>query len=142
MSLKLSVGLTHKRNMRELHGSADMRKMIAEINQAYAPALILLDGTEVFTDGGPSQGTLKHAGVILAGTDRVAVDAVGLAVLRDLGSNAAIMNTPIFRQEQIARAVELGLGVGNPRAIEIVTDDPVSRAYADRLGAILAAEPV
>jgi uncharacterized protein (DUF362 family) len=138
MSLKLSVGLTNKRNMRELHGSPDMRKLIAEINQAYAPALILMDGTDAFTDGGPSHGTLKHAGVILAGTDRVAIDAVGVAVLKDLGSNAAIMDTPIFRQEQIARAVELGLGVGRAREIEIVADDPASRRYGDRLTEILA----
>jgi len=138
LSLKLAVGLTHKRFMRELHSSADMRKMIAEINQAFSPALIVLDGTDAFTDGGPSYGTLKHAGVILAGTDRVAIDAVGLAVLKDLGSNAAIMDTPIFRQEQIARAVELGLGVGTPQAIELVTDDLVSRRYGQRLTDLLA----
>ncbi len=141
MSLKLSVGLTNKRNMRELHGSVrSMRKMIAEINQAYRPALILMDGTDVFTDGGPSHGTLKHAGVVLAGTDRVAMDAVGLAVLKDLGSNRAIMDTPIFRQEQIARAVELGLGIRAPEGIQLVTNDAVSRAYADRLQIILNRE--
>lgn len=141
MSLKLSVGLTHKRHMAELHGSLrSMRKMIAEINQAYRPALILMDGTDVFTDGGPSHGNLKHAGVVVAGTDRVAIDAVGLAVLKDLGSNRAIMGTPIFRQEQIARAVELGLGIGGPEGIQWVTSDPTSRAYAGRLQSILERE--
>lgn len=87
-----------------------------------------------------SSGTLKHAGVVLAGTDRIAVDAAGLAVLKDLGSNRAIMDTPIFRQEQIARAVELGLGVSGPAGIELVADDAESRAYAGRLRAILARE--
>lgn len=141
LSLKLSVGLTHKHHMAELHGSfRSQRKMIAELNQAYRPALILMDGTDVFTDGGPSSGTLKHAGVVLAGTDRIAVDAAGLAVLKDLGSNRAIMDTPIFRQEQIARAVELGLGVSGPAGIELVADDAESRAYAGRLRAILARE--
>jgi len=141
MSLKLSVGLTHKRHMAELHGSfRSMRKMIAEINQAYRPSLILMDGTDVFTDGGPSSGTLRHAGVIVAGTDRVAVDAVGLAVLKDLGSNRAIMGTPVFRHEQIARAVELGLGIAGPAGIEWVTGDPASRAYAGRLQSILERE--
>jgi len=133
LSLKLSVGVTHKRNMREMHSSPHMRRMIAEINQAYTPHLILLDGTEAFTDGGPSRGTRKHPGVILAGTDRVAVDAVGLAVLKAVGSNRAIMDTPIFAQEQIARAVELGLGVPLPERIELVTADPASRTYAARL---------
>lgn len=138
MSLKLSVGITHKRNMGELHGSArNMRKMIAEINQVYQPALILMDGMEVFTDGGPMSGELKRADVIIAGTDRIAIDAVGLAVLKELGSNRQIMQTKIFAQEQIARAVELGLGVSHPEDIEFLTDDPVSSRYARRLQEIL-----
>ena len=39
---------------------------------------------------------------------------------------------------QIARAVELGLGAPGAEAIELVTGDAESRAYADRLKAILA----
>jgi uncharacterized protein (DUF362 family) len=138
MSLKLSVGAVHKKNMSELHTSLlSMRKMIAEINCAYIPALILLDGIEAFTDGGPMTGTRKPANVLLAGTDRIAIDAVGLAVLKDIGSNNAIMGKKIFEQEQIARAVELGLGVTRAEDVEIVTGDEVSKEYADRLTSIL-----
>ena len=141
MSLKLSVGITHKRNMIELHASLfSMRKMIAEINQVYAPGLILMDGLEVFTDGGPAHGTLKKPDLMIAGTDRIAVDAVGLAVLKELGSNKKIMRTKIFEQEQIARAVELGLGVSSPTDIEIVTDDKQSRRYGEKLTGMLAKE--
>ncbi len=67
------------------------------------------------------------------------MDAVGLAVLKELGSNAAIMDTPIFAQEQMARAVELGLGVSGPGGIELVTDDPASAGYAAALRPILDA---
>ncbi len=138
MSLKLSVGITHKRNMTELHSSfRSMRKMIAEINQAYSPSLIVLDGIEAFVDGGPMTGKLKRADVILAGTDRIAVDAVGLAVLKDLGSNEAIMGRKIFEQEQIRRAVELGLGVSRPEDIELVGGDDEGRSYANKLKGIL-----
>lgn len=141
LSLKLAVGMTHKHHMRELHASfRSMRKMIAEINTAYRPGLILMDGIEVFTDGGPSRGTLKHAGVILASADRVAIDAVGLCVLKEQGSKADIMETPVFRQEQIARAVELGLGIDGPAGIRLVTGDGPSRAYAERLQGILDRE--
>lgn len=138
MSLKLAVGLTHKGNMTELHASfRSMRKMIAEINQAYAPSLILLDGIEAFVDGGPARGTRKTANVILAGTDRIAVDAVGLAILKELGSNKAVMEKRIFDQEQISRAVELGLGVSRPGNIEILSDDANGRNYAEKLTGIL-----
>jgi uncharacterized protein (DUF362 family) len=138
MSLKLSVGLTSKRNMTELHASfLSMRKMISEINQAYTPSLILLDGLEAFVDGGPGKGTRKRGDVIIAGNDRIAIDAVGLAVLKELGSNKAVMDKRIFEQEQIARAAELGLGVSRPEDIEIVTDDVDGRQYAERLRKIL-----
>lgn len=138
MSLKLSVGITHKDNMTELHASfLSIRKMIAEINQAYKPSLILLDGIEAFVDGGPANGIRKRADVMLAGTDRIAIDAVGLAVLKELGSNRAIMEKKIFEQEQIARAAELGLGVERPEDIEILTDDKTSKRYAERITDIL-----
>jgi uncharacterized protein (DUF362 family) len=140
MSIKLAVGTTNKSLMRELHGARQthMRRMIAEVHQAFKPHLIVMDGVDVFVDGGPSQGKLVKGGVIIAGTDRIAVDAVGLAVLKNLGSNDAIMSPKIFEQEQIQRAVELGLGITSPNDIEIVTGDPVSRSYADTLKAILA----
>lgn len=138
MSLKLSVGVVHKRNMTELHSSfRSMRKMIAEINQVYSPSLILLDAIEAFVDGGPMEGQRKRADVMVAGTDRIAIDAVGLAILKDLGSNDAIMGRKIFEQEQMSRAVELGLGVGGPEDIEIVTGDAASRTYAEKLKEIL-----
>jgi uncharacterized protein (DUF362 family) len=138
MSLKLSVGITHKKNMRELHTSFfSMKKMIAEINQAYTPSLILLDGIEAFVDGGPAKGTKKMGNVLVAGTDRIAIDAAGLAILKELGSNKDIMGRKIFEQEQIARAVELGLGITNPAEIEIITDDGESKKYAERVTGIL-----
>lgn len=137
MSLKLSVGITHKRNMAELHSSPYQRRMIAEINQAYSPSLIVVDGIETFVDGGPMSGKLRKADVMLAGADRVAVDAVGVAVLKELGSNSAIMGRRIFGQEQIARAAELGLGAAGPEDIEIVAEGGESESYARRLTDIL-----
>lgn len=75
--------------------------------------------------------------MIIAGTDRIAIDAVGLAILKDLGSNRVIMETKIFEQEQIARAVELWLGVARPEDIELVADDDEGRRHAASLAAIL-----
>jgi len=140
MSLKLAVGTTPKSLMRELHGAREthMRRMIAEINLAFKPQIIVLDGVEAFVDGGPSTGKKADAGVFLAGTDRVAVDAVGLAVLKDLGANEAVMSKKIFEQEQIQRAVELGLGVDTPGHIDIVAGDAAAKAYAEKLRVLLA----
>ena len=144
MSLKNSVGLAAKwvtgeshDYMRELHGSPHQRRMIAEVNTAYQPDLILLDGVEAFVDGGPARGKRVEAQVIPASTDRVAIDAVGVAILRYFGTTPAISQGAIFQQEQIARAVELGLGVDGPEKIELITDDPDSEAYATQIQEIL-----
>ena len=143
LSLKLGVGVVPTSRhgfgyMSELHGSPHQRKLIAEINQPFAPALVVLDGVEAFVDGGPANGTRKMGNVFLASTDRVAIDATGVAVLKHLGSNAAIMNRNIFDQEQIARAAELGLGAASPDEIDLVAADEKSEAYRDRIAGILA----
>jgi uncharacterized protein (DUF362 family) len=140
LSLKNSVGLAAKRipgqdynYMTELHGSTHQRRMIAEINAAYRPDLVVLDGVEAFVEGGPDRGKRVQANVILAGTDRVAIDAVGVAILRHFGTTPAVSQGPIFEQEQLARAVELGLGVAEPRQIELVTGDRASAAFARQI---------
>ncbi len=140
LSLKLSVGMTPKGLMRELHSQRQgpMRKMIAEINLGYAPQLIVLDGVEAFTDGGPSRGTRKAGNVFLAGTDRVAIDAVGVAILKELGSNETIMGRKIFEHDQIQRAAELGLGISSVDQIKLVTPDKASKEYAQKIESILA----
>jgi uncharacterized protein (DUF362 family) len=145
LSLKLAVGMVPgglgKEGgytfMKELHSSPYQRQMIAEINTAFKPDLIVLDGVEAFVDGGPHKGTRKEAGVILAGNDRIAIDAVGVAVLRMLGTTPEVSRGRIFEQDQIRRAVELGLGVNSPDQIQIVTDDAESKTMAEKLGNIL-----
>jgi uncharacterized protein (DUF362 family) len=140
LSLKNSVGLVGKHMgsggynyMTELHGSPSQRLMIAEANAVYNPTLILLDGVEAFIDQGPDRGTKVWGEAILAGNDRVAIDAAGLAILRHLGYNGVAAGGPIFAQEQIARAVELGLGIDGAQKIQFLTDDPDSASYAEQI---------
>ena len=116
--------------MRELHYSSYQRQMIAEINMAYKPSLIVMDGVDAFVTGGPAKGKKVESDVILAGMDPVAIDAVGVAILRLFGTTQEVSQGAIFDQAQIARAVELGLGVKDPTRIRFITSDPDSQAYA------------
>jgi len=141
LSLKNSVGLVPLKGypyMDELHSSPYQRQMIAEINTAYSPDLVVLDGVEAFVAGGPDRGTKVEAGMMLAGTDRVAIDAVGVAILRLLGTTPEVSRGRIFEQEQIARAAELGLGVSSAKQIQLVTGDAGSDAFAARVRDMLA----
>ena len=84
-----------------------------------------------------SDGKKVASEVILAGTDRIAIDAVGVALLRHFGTTPEVEKGKIFEQEQIARAVELGIGVASPEQIEFVTDDAASSDYAKKIRAVL-----
>lgn len=99
--------------------------------------MVVMDGLEAFTDGGPESGTLVKPQVMVLGTDRVAVDAVGVAILRMHGGNPIISRGRVFEQEQIARAVQLGLGAKGPEQVDLVTDDPESRKLAEKVRQVL-----
>lgn len=136
LSLKNATALVPREGynyMKELHSSANQRKMIAEINSVYHWDMVILDGILAFTDGGPSHGTLKEANVFLAGTDKIAIDAVGVAMLRILGTTEEVSSRPIFEQEQIARAVELGIGISSPDEIKFLTDSKESEQLVESI---------
>ena len=143
MSLKLHVGVVPGGRqgfpyMKHLHDSPHQRLMIAEINQAFRPALVLLDGLEAFVSGGPMEGRRAKAGIFLASAgDRVALDAVAVAMLKHLGATPEIMGRPVFAQEQIKRAAELGLGAASAAGIAISAPDSAGLQLAQSLGDIL-----
>jgi len=143
MSLKLHVGVVPTfrhgfKYMKELHQSPYQQEMIAEINEPFSPDIVLLDGIEAFVDGGPATGKKVTGNVFLVAGDRVALDAVGIAILKHLGSNDAIMQKNIFEQKQIARAAELGIGAASPSEIELVAANEKSVKYRNEVNAILS----
>ena len=138
MSLKVTTGMVAGSNMRELHSSNHIREMIAEMNVAYRPKLIVMDGVEAFVDGGPMTGTRWQANLTFASDDRVAIDAVGVAALKMHGTTKSIESKRIFEQDQIRRAVELGIGVPSPEDIDLVPVDEASAEVVGKLRDILS----
>lgn len=143
MSLKNSVGLVARKRpgdhydfMHELHGSPFQRLMIAEINAAYPVDFVIMDAAEAFIDGGPDKGTGVAPGLMLASSDRVAVDAAGVAILREFG-NTTLAKEPVFELDQIRRAGELGVGAGAVSAMELAPLDEQGREMAGRIEAVL-----
>jgi len=129
MSLKNAVGAVAKLDpktgynyMSELHRSKLQRTLIAEISEAFRSDLIIMDG-----------------GVIIVGVDPVAVDAVGVAILRMYGTTPEVSKGKIFDQEQIRRAAELGIGIASPNQIDIVPIGPGAQEFAERVRKELAA---
>ena len=71
--------------------------------------------------------------VVLAATDRVALDAVGVAVLRHYGTTQEVEAGPIFKQVQLARAIELGLGARSLKDIKLVPLDEPSEKLSEEI---------
>lgn len=144
MSLKNSIGLvaaqpqgTSYDYMRELHTSPYQRLMIAEINKFYKTDIVLMDAALGFVSGGPEQGVLIEPGLLLASMDRVAIDAVGVALLRHYGTTPEVMRGRIFEQEQIARAARIGVGVDSSEKIDLVPLDEHSQKAAEIIRNVL-----
>ena len=115
LSMKCSVGMVAKRvpggiydYMWELHGSPFQRQMIAEINNHYKVDIAVMDGIKAFVTGGPESGDLVEPGLLLASRDRVALDAVGVSILKLYGAKGKVGEADVFEQDQIKRAAELG----------------------------------
>jgi uncharacterized protein (DUF362 family) len=76
---------------------------------------------------------------MLAGSDRVAIDSVGVAILRTYSTTADVARGPIAGLEQISRAAQLGVGTANPEKIELVPldsgADHISKKIRDQLTA-------
>jgi uncharacterized protein (DUF362 family) len=123
--------------MNELHSSPRQRSMIAEINQFLRSDLIVMDATAGFASGGPDKGKLIRPELIIAGKDRVAIDAVGVALLRSFGTVPDVMNGRIFDLEQIQRAAGLAIGVSSAKAINLIPLDDAAEVMAQKIQAQL-----
>ncbi len=149
-SLKNSIGLIAKHSsidpqhnyMEELHSSPHQCSMIAEVNQIYSPQLLIMDVVQTFIEGGPESGRITNPGIIAASRDSVAVDAVGIAILRHFGAEFPLDRGTVFDQKQIKRSVEIGLGVRSAKQIHLIADDDESRILASRLSNLLDDSPL
>lgn len=150
-SLKNSIGLTAKEGklnpgynyMMELHSSAQQGAMIAEVNLAYRPKLVIMDAMQVFVRGGPEAGEIAAPETFLLSSDRVAIDAAGVALLRLQRETPghSVDLRPVYEQDQIKRAIELNLGARSTSQIRFLTADIRSAMLASQIEAILQEAP-
>lgn len=106
-SLKLSVGFMKVIQRIPLH-LRHLQEKIAELNTIIHPDLIILDGRKCFISMGPSMGEIREPGLILASTNRVAIDIEGIKIIQTYPGNSLIGLNP-SELPQIKRAIELGI---------------------------------
>lgn len=99
------------------------KRMFAQMNLAFDPVVNVMDAIISRTTGGPMPpGDTADTNLVLFGRDRVAMDAVGLAILRHVGTEPDIESQPVWNQVQLAEAVRVGIGVSGPDEITLLGD--------------------
>ncbi|MFH0953479.1 MAG: DUF362 domain-containing protein [Verrucomicrobiota bacterium] len=118
LSLKHAAGFLSPKMRCRLH-QGDLESNIADINLAVKPDLIFVDGRTCFVSGGPARGWVRRPGMILASTDRVAVDVEALKILLSFFAFNRVRRDP-WANPQIRHAVALNLGATSEADYEVV----------------------
>ncbi len=134
--LKNFIGATHARYRPYNIDSSRWEEIIAELNLAYRPVLNLVDATKVMYAGGPWRGDSADVGMVIAGGDRVACDALAVAFMKTYNAFPKLDARGVWEQTQIKRAAALGVGIDGPSKIKllarhIVPPAPEMRARLD-----------
>ncbi|KPJ71322.1 hypothetical protein AMJ50_02405 [Parcubacteria bacterium DG_74_3] len=107
-ALKLSVGFLKPSQRVVLHLSR-LQEKIAELNQLIKPDLIIMDARKCFINEGPAEGEIREPNLILASTDRVAIDVEGIKIIQSFEGND-LKNINPWELPQIKRSIELKIG--------------------------------
>jgi len=128
MAMKNNVGVVNTRSRLSMHIPWGLKERLAEIPLVVRASLIVMDGRQGFADKGPDSGPLVNTGFMAAGTDPVAIDAVGLAELRLQGANETISEQSIWNLSMMKRAAEIGLGAASGADITLAGVDAAAEA--------------
>jgi uncharacterized protein (DUF362 family) len=108
LSLKLAVGFLHPGERRYLH-KGNLERKLVEVNLAWQPDLIIMDGRKAFVSGGPDKGELAEPGIIMASGDMTAIDVEALRVLLSYSATNRLERNP-WESAQIVTALRHKLG--------------------------------
>jgi len=108
MSLKITIGMLKSTHRASLHLS-HLEEKISEVAALFQPDLVIMDGRKCFVTQGPEKGQIEEPNILMASTDRIALDVEGLKILQSYKADNLLGNDP-WALGQIKTAVELGIG--------------------------------
>lgn len=107
ISLKLAVGMIDSVGREWLHNGEDHCEKLVALNLAYSADLVVADATKMIT--GYGTGKVADPGIIIAGSNRVAADAVCVALMKQYGASR-VSDRSVLDHEQFVIEERLGLG--------------------------------
>ena len=109
ISLKLAVGMLDSVGREWLHNGVDHYKKLVDLNLAYSADMIIADATKILVDKNLDPSKAADPGIIIVGSNRVATDAVCVALMKLHGAHM-VTDRPVLEHEQLKISERLGLG--------------------------------
>jgi uncharacterized protein (DUF362 family) len=116
ISMKLSVGMLDSVGREWLHNEEAHDAKVAELNTVYSADLVVADATKMITGRDPRLMNVVESGIIVAGSNRVATDAVCVGLMK-MHRAARVSEIRVLGHEQFKAAERLG--IGSPRIEDI-----------------------
>ncbi|HQF80774.1 MAG TPA: DUF362 domain-containing protein [Flexilinea sp.] len=117
-AIKLGVGWLSPEDREIMHRDKDKtEQMIAEINLAFQPDIIIMDGRRS-TVGWAGRGDYVYPNVVMASGDMVAIDTEAIKILKQYPSRNRIQ-IPIDEMKTLTTAQKHGLGKMDYQIIEM-----------------------
>lgn len=136
ISLKLAVGMLDSVGREWLHDGISHYEKLVELNLAYSADLIIADATKILVDKELTPSRIAKPGIIIAGGNRVACDAVCVALMKQFGVDR-VSNRDVLKHEQFVIAKNLDLGSPRLENIEFVTSNMCGdRGFEDLINEI------
>jgi uncharacterized protein (DUF362 family) len=108
MGMKIFVGALPQDDRFFIHKSLQFLEVIAEIALCTDKIrLSILDARQGFNSDGPDSGNLIKPDIVVASRDLVAADAVGLAMLKSIGTTTALTSTSVWNHPTIKRGIQV-----------------------------------
>ncbi len=143
-----AVGDDSRDPMHYNEGDPDrLSRDIAILNGIFHPTLVVLDAQKALVNGGPegilSDKVFTDPGLILASSDRIAIDAAGASILkRELSAatvpepdamHAILTGTPSWALPQIVHGIERGLGISAQDLVDLRFEGVAAAAEIEAL---------
>jgi uncharacterized protein (DUF362 family) len=139
ISLKLAVGMLDSVGREWLHDGVDHHEKLVELNLAYSADLIVADASRILVDRDLDPSRAVTPGVIIAGSNRVATDAVCVALMKLHGAHR-VSDRPVLDHEQLKIGERLGLGSPRIGDIDLRTANPACDGGFDELVSAIEGE--
>jgi len=138
-AMKLGVGLIDARSRDWLHNGEFHEGKLLDINSAYTVDLVVADALRMNTGYRTDPVDEVEPGVIVAGGNVVACDAVSVAIMRRHGT-VRVTDKPVKEHDQFRHARRLGLGSPRLRDINLKALDLAGDEEFQKLVSYVEAE--